>query len=298
MRADRFLYELSTRQGGAIRLDQAIDAGLTRHQIRYRIRSGLWERLVRGAYLLRRMQSVDDRLRAAVAALPEAVVSHEAAAEVHGLSYVARGLATVLVHSQTTHEFPGVSVRRCHDLSADHVERVNGLPTTSVARTIVDLAALVSERNLAAIIDDAVTAKLVTIEAVCAVAEAIGRSGKPGTKNLRGILEERSGPGMRGTGLERRGNALLSTIEGATPRFEFAVPWCPDKRFDAAYPEARLAIEWDGRRWHTQEAAFQRDRTRDREATLHGWRMLRFTWDDVTERPNDVIGAVRAALGR
>jgi hypothetical protein len=242
------------------------------------------------------MTTVEDHLRAAVASLPNAVVSHEAAAELHGLRYVERGLATVMVHSQTTHEFPGVTVRRSHDLAPDHLMVRNGLPVTTAPRTIVDLASVVSRKNLAAILDDAVAAKLAAVRSVAQVAMVVGRSGKPGTRNLRTVLDERLESGLIGTPLENKGNALLLTIEEATPTFEYAIPWRPEHRFDAAYPAHQLAIEWDSIRWHLQESVFGSDRARDREAILHGWRVLRFTWFDVSERPDDVVLTVRRAL--
>jgi hypothetical protein len=296
MNAERLVGEISSSQGGAIRLEQALEAGMTRDQVWHRLRSGLWSKLGRGSYLVTAMQSTEDRLRAAIATLPGAVVSHESAGELHGLSYVQRGLATVTVHSQTTHEFSDVIVRRSHDIAADQVGSIGGLPVTTAPRTIVDLSAVVSRKNLAAILDDAVAAKLVAVPAVADVALVVGRSGKPGTKNLRTVLEERLGTGLMGTPLENKGNALLLTIEEATPELEYAIPWRPERRFDAAYPANQLAIEWDSLRWHLQESAFGRDRERDREAILHGWRVLRFTWVDVTERPDEVVATVRQAL--
>jgi hypothetical protein len=128
MNAERLVGEISSSQGGAIRLEQALEAGMTRDQVWHRLRSGQWSKLGRGSYLLTAMQSPEDRLRAAVATLPGAVVSHESAAETHGLSYVQRGLATVTVHSQTTHEFPGVIVHRCHDIATDQIGSIDGLP--------------------------------------------------------------------------------------------------------------------------------------------------------------------------
>ncbi len=296
MNVDRLVNNLSSSQGGAIRLEQALQTGMTRHQVKHRLQTGRWSKLGRGSYLVSAMTTTEDHLRAAIATLPGAVVSHEAAAELHGLSYVQRGLATVLVHSQTTHKFQGVIIRRCHDLEPQHVEPIIRLPVTTIARTIVDLAAVVTERNLTAVLDDALAAKLVSVERVAGVAAEVGRSGKPGTKNLRLVLDARLGPGLNGSPLERKGNELLLSADLGALEFEYAIPWRPEHRFDAAYPANLLAIEWDSRRWHTQASTFDRDRLRDREAVIHGWRVLRFTWRDVTERPDEVVTTVRRAL--
>ncbi len=296
MNVDRLVSEISSAQGGAVRLEQVLDTGMTRDQVWHRLRSGRWSRLGRGSYLVTEMTSRDDRLRAAIATLPAAVVSHESAGELHHMSYLPIGLATVTVHTQTTHEFPDVVVRRSHDLIPDQVVSIGELPVTTAPRTIVDLAAIVSRKNLEAILDDAVAAQLVGVSAVAEVASVVGRSGKPGTKNLRAVLEERLGLALIGTPLERRGNKLLLSIDGPSLRFEYQIPWRPEHRFDAAYPTKQLAIEWDSRRWHLQPSAFDRDRERDREAIIHGWRVLRFTWADVTERPDEVVATVRQAL--
>ena len=296
MNVDRLVSEISSAQGGAVRLEQVLETGMTRDQVWHRLRSGRWSKLGRGTYLVTEMQSSDDRLRAAVATLPAAVVSHESAAELHHMSYMPIGLATVTVHTQTTHDFPDVVVRRSHDLTPDHIGSIGELPVTTAPRTIVDLAAVLNRKNLEAILDDAVAARLVAVKAVADVAAIVGRSGKPGTKNLRAVVEERLGPGLIGTPLERAGNKLLLSIDGPSLRFEYQVPWRPEHRFDAAYPTRKLAIEWDSWRWHLQASAFDRDRERDREAIIHGWRVLRFTWADVIEGPHKVVATVRQAL--
>ncbi|MBW3667252.1 MAG: endonuclease domain-containing protein, partial [Actinobacteria bacterium] len=65
---------------------------------------------------------------------------------------------------------------------------------------------------------------------------------------------------------------------------------------DDAYPEAKLAIEWDSRAWHLQRAAMEADRRRDRIAAMHGWLVIRVTWQDIKERPDEVIAAVGQLL--
>lgn len=66
----------------------------------------------------------------------------------------------------------------------------------------------------------------------------------------------------------------------------------PDFRLE----RARLIVEIDGWAWHHTPGRFQRDRTRQNELVLAGWRVLRFTWTDLTERPDEVVQLVRAAV--
>jgi very-short-patch-repair endonuclease len=67
-------------------------------------------------------------------------------------------------------------------------------------------------------------------------------------------------------------------------------------RVDFAYPEQRLALEPDGFRWHWGKRKWKRDLRRSNNLMLLGWRSLHITWEDLDERPNEVVGAVRRAL--
>ena len=66
---------------------------------------------------------------------------------------------------------------------------------------------------------------------------------------------------------------------------------------DVAFPENFVAVEIDGRAHHSAAAAFERDRWRQNELVLAGWRVLRFTWEMVTNDPGTVLATVRQALG-
>ena len=116
---------------------------------------------------------------------------------------------------------------------------------------------------------------------------------------MRKILDERAGPGNGdASALERRGLDVIRTAGLPIPAIEHPTPWDPTRRFDLAFPEQRLAIEWDSRRWHSRFEDFDRDRRRDRLAAIHGWVVLRFTWDDVVKRQAEVVQQIRALLGR
>ena len=296
MNPDRLIAEIAASQGGAIRSDQAKACGFSQGQIDQRVRDGRWRPLGRfGDQVIERPGAMN-LVRAAVAALPNAVVSHDAAAELHDLPKLRRGKATVLVHSRTTHVFPGVTVRRCHDLIDEHIDQISDLPVTTISRTIVDLSPLLTRRHLAAVLESVVADQRIAVDEVARVVDQVGRRGKPGIRKIRSILEDR-GPVLRnGSPLERRGADLLCLGDLPEPRFEFPIPWDPSRRFDVAFPREGLAIEWDSRRWHELAGAFTRDRERDRQALLHGWRVVRFTWSDVTEHQGEVIDTVRRLL--
>jgi very-short-patch-repair endonuclease len=69
-------------------------------------------------------------------------------------------------------------------------------------------------------------------------------------------------------------------------------------RIDLAYPEAKLGIEADGRRWHSGRADFQPDRDRGNLLAARGWTVLRLTWDDVRQRGDRVVDDIRPVLQR
>lgn len=296
MHPDAAVLRLAVRQGGVIRSAQAFECGLTRGQVDQRVKDGRWRPVGRFGYRIMEMEGVTNLVRAAVASLPGAVVSHDAAAELHGFANMRRGVASVSVHSRTTHEFPDVTVHRCHDMCDDHVVSVVGLRVTSIPRTIVDLSAHVTARRLEAVFASLVVERRVATDDVLAVVDRVARRGKPGIKKIRAILEERDVGPRDGTPLERTGAQVLRSRGVPEPTFEFPLPWDQSRRFDAAFPRKKLAIEWDSRRWHERTEAFERDRQRDREAMLHGWRVLRFTWLDVTQHPDAVADTVRRLL--
>lgn len=68
------------------------------------------------------------------------------------------------------------------------------------------------------------------------------------------------------------------------------------QRVDFAWPQERLVVEADGRRWHDPQDRRDHDRRRDNTCARLGWLVLRFSWADVVHRPEQVVGAVRAAL--
>jgi hypothetical protein len=292
------IRRIAEEQYGVITRAQALSAGLSDATIARRIEGGIWTRLDRGAYLIFGRPTPMARLAAATATLP-AVVSHQSAAGLHRLGWPASALPVVTVPHRFTNRFAGVAVRESTDLVDDDMVIIDGLPTTSVPRTLFDLARGSKPWRLRATIEAALLDKKATVAELQRILDRVGRRGRPGTALFREILSE-LGPGYVASEseLERRTIELLEHAGLPAPVRQLPVPWrsAVDGRIDLAYPEARLLIECDGRRWHTTSEAFERDRRRDNLAQLNHWRVLRFTWEDVTRFPGRVIDQVREAL--
>lgn len=296
MHADNAVQRIAASQGGVVTRRQAINSGLSPNQIDGRVRTGRWRVVTSGGYRLFDMPGEFDLVKSATALLPRAFASHFSAARIHGMTMLKGEPTSVIVHTRTTHTFPGVLVHRCHDLQPDHVTSVLGIPVTTIARTVVDVASSISPKHLEIVVDDNIAAQRVTHREIREVLDAVARKGKPGVRKLRSILDGREGVAIAPSTLEARGNKLLREAGIVTFLTEYAIPWDPLRRFDVAIPENRLAVEWDSRRWHMQAQAFASDRRRDREVVTNGWRILRFTWDDVHRQPQLVIDTVLAAL--
>lgn len=298
---DTAVAVLAAGQHGVVSRAQVLAAGGTDRVIATRLASGAWRRLAAGVYVLAsHAGSWRQRLVAlALAAGPEAVVSHEAAAALHGLDGYPPGPAVVtLSHPNHQRSLLG-RIHQLTDVDPRDVTVVDGIRVTTVARTIVDLAALGRRRRLADAMSDAVVAGKVRIAAVRELFRRLARRGKPGVRLLRALLSEyEPGAGIPESRLERRGLAVLARGGIRRPRLGAPVPgWTPGSgRVDAVFDGERVIVEFDGRRWHTRRRDSERDRARDHAAARAGYVVLRFTWWDVVNDPEGTCAIVRDVL--
>jgi len=292
----RPLVELAARQGGYIKRIQLLESGLSASGVDRRIRSGSLIPVSEATYQLFPSTDHVDLMRGALLALPNAVVSHQSAAHVLDFPRLPKLVATVTVASHTTHKFPGVIVRRSDDLDRSHVTKAQGLRVTTVARTAFDLGGILEFEEFDSLVEAVILDGRMKLRHLEALTDALARKGKPGSRAAKDFIAVRLGSDPKSTALERRGRALLASAGLAPPRAQHRIPWDPRRRFDDAYPEARLAIEWDSRAWHSQRAAMAADRRRDREAALHGWSVIRFTWEEIADDPHQVVSTVASLL--
>lgn len=287
------------RNGGVFTRDEALALGMTETTLRRRVAEGVFVRLRPGVLAL--PGAPDPHILDLQTACRKlgAVVSHQSAAYIHDLDRSRHVKPTVSVERNRTKDLAGVTVHQLNDVKASHIAEVDGLRVTSPERTIIDLAAVISERHLTRIIDNGLAARVIDLDRLQELFAELGRRGKPGTAVLRGLLEARGADYVApDSELERQ---LVLLIEGAglpPPVRQFRAPWLRpiNGRVDLAYPDSRLLIEGDSRRWHMLAEAFETDRLRDNAAQLAGWRILRFTWDEITDHPERVVSTIRRAL--
>jgi very-short-patch-repair endonuclease len=166
------------------------------------------------------------------------------------------------------------------------------IPVTTPARTILDLAATLSERDLQRTLEEAIVARLATAPSLDALARA--HPGHHGTRKLRRALATHTpGTTLTRSDLEERFLALCDLHGLRRPAVNARVAGF---EVDFAFTNHRLVVETDGWQFHGHRAAFERDRRRDAALTRAGYRALRFTHDQVAHEPHAVAATVAAAL--
>lgn len=299
MSTTRDVIALAKSNGGVVTNQEAMALGLTKSTLRRRVEDGIFVRVGRGVLALPGTATRSDlAMRAALKRL-NAVVSHESAARIHGFEPIPEiPTPSVTVSHRGTHSFPGVVVHQSTDLLEEHVEVIDGIRVTTRARTLVDLAKVLSRRRLERVVEYALATGLVDLEELLDLTTALSRRGKRGMKHLQAILQDLVGNAVSESELERRLFQLIRDSGLPLPVKQFNAPWLQplNGRVDFAYPEQAIVIEADGRRWHGQFDAFESDKVRDNAAQIAGWMVIRITWRMITEQPSSAVQTIRLAL--
>jgi very-short-patch-repair endonuclease len=275
------------RQDGVITISQALGAGLSQDAVDRRVNAGIWRRCARGVYFADDRPFTDAaRIRASVLAYGDDAVAHGlTAAWWHGLTLEAPYDVEVTVPRRKSGRAVGTSTVRRRDLPSADVAIHRRLRVTGIPLTVLEAVAATHSR---AILDSALQ-RGVTLEQLRAAHARNARRHGAGFANQ--LLREAS-DGARSEA-ERLMIRLLKSARITGWKANF--PVC-GYFVDIAFPEQKVAIEVDGWAFHSDRAAFQRDRTRQNAIALRGWQVLRFTWLDLTEYPQRVIAEIEAAL--
>jgi very-short-patch-repair endonuclease len=289
------LRRLAEDQAGVVSRPQAHDAGFSDHAIRTRIASGAWGRAGR-ALLLHDLAFSGD-LRQAWTVMfniaESALISGPLAARLAGWPLP----GTRLIVADAGHHrvgLPGVTVVRRSTLS--QVPAMNGLRLAPRRDALLDTLTVCPLREAEELIDRALQLHWLDAPTFTRWVEQRSGHGKKGASRLRHI-ESRVSSGSRSEA-EQRMASLLRRAGGHWVA-NYAVRDDTGRilaEIDFADPHLKIAIEVDGRAFHSDGRSFERDRERQNVISLKGWLILRFTWERLVNDPEGVIAEVAAAV--
>ena len=296
---DRALADLASRQHGIVTLAQLRSFGLGPSAVRNRAATGRLHRVHRGVYAVGHpVLGIEGRWLAAVLACgPDAVLSHCSAAALWGLRPTARTAIDVTAPGRPGSGRRGIDAHSAATVVPADRTTARGIPCTTVARTLLDLAESLDRRGLERAFDQA---EVLHVLDLLALQDVLDRAaGRRGAALLASVLaEHRPGDTLTRSELEERFFAICRTAGIPSPRVNVPVGEADRAvEVDFCWPDHRLIVETDGHATHGTRTAFERDRSRDRRLLVAGWRVARFTWRQVTREPAEVADTLRALMG-
>lgn len=293
--------QLATSQNGLISFAQALARGFNPAAVDRRVRSGRWNRVYPGVYCLAGVpKSFEQELLAACLwAGDAAVASYTSAARLWKLDGVVEHAVEITVPRICNKSRASVAVHRSLLFTARDKTVVGGIPVTNVPRTLIDLAGVLETRELELALEDALRRRLVTLNWVWKRLRNLRGKGRHGVGALEAFLVER-GPNTEITdsALEMRVAQAIREAGLPDPVRHFLV--VDGDQFigevDFAYPQVKVAIEAEGRRYHDRLSTWNRERDRWTNLAIAGWRVLHVKWSDVTTHRHETIERLRRAL--
>lgn len=268
-------------------------------QLLIALRSGRLRRVQRGIYIPRNVQLTPlTAARAAILScgIRTAVASHETAARVHELNLPSgRPCEHVTVQPEQRRKDRKDLKFHTRALAVGDTLSFDGIPVTTIPRTLLDLSCLLDRLPAVWVIDDAIRLGKCTREGL---REAL-RTWRGGAGSGLARIRLTEADGLAESMLETAGRLALADAGLPPPvaQFEVRGPYARLlARLDHAYPFQRIALEYDGRSVHEAPTAVYRDRDRQNALAALGWTVLRFTWWDVVEDPTRFTRLVAETL--
>jgi very-short-patch-repair endonuclease len=225
-----------------------------------------------------------------------AVACRWTAAELHRIDAPRSGqLHVVILGDRRRCRRDDLYIHRTRYLPDSHATILDAVPVTSVGRTLVDCATHLDHWHALRMLDS-VSASAAVWRTIHTTAQELsnGRAGvraiadvtaPDGARRFRSVLERRAAGALRQHGMpEGEWNVVMHDAQGRI------------READLRFRSAKLVVEFDGLHFHQRPNQAQRDRAADRRLALAGWRVLRFTWQDVVFRTSTLVREISAAL--
>jgi very-short-patch-repair endonuclease len=294
---DVAVAELAEGQHGVVSRGQLIGLGLGEGAVEHRVAVGRLHRVGKGVYAVgHRCLSREGRWLAAVLSSgPGAVLSYRSAAALWGIRDPVTGPIDVTLSSKST---SSPHIRRHHSaLPDDEVTVCEGIPVTTVPRTVFDLAATSSVDRVENAIRQAEYQRLYDRLSLVDMVERY--PGRRGVRRLRAALAriETLPPGRARSPLEERFLPFLRRHDLPQPRLNAWIT-VGEKRFqvDCHWPDTPHVVELDSWEAHGTRSSFREDRARDRTLTTAGYSVTRISWAQLDDEPEAVASDLRALL--
>lgn len=295
------IAEIAARQHGVVAVGQLRAAGFSDSAISREAAIGRLHPIFRGAFAVGQPRVGNlGRLHASLLACGGGTISHGSAAALLGIQDLQPSLIHVIAPRQSGREIDGIRRHFVRPPSSDEMTERDGISCTSPSRTLVDLAGVLGEWSLRRAVEEAAVLKILDVPAIDVI---LTRGRRRGTPRLRGILNGWRTPSVEKPTLRSRFEALLYPMlaERGLP-----IPLTNHKlvaagnhmEVDFFWPDQRLVVEADGRTYHDNPEAFERDRRRDRDLTLAGYRPVRITWAQLQGESTATLAAIRRLLAR
>jgi very-short-patch-repair endonuclease len=243
-------------------------------------------------------------MAAALACGKGAVLSHRSAAALLGLLDKGPAVIDVIAPGSHGRKIDGIRLHLVRPPRLEETGTFDGIPCTSPARTLVDLAGVVGERTLRSAFERAAARRRSMLDIPAIEASIDPR--RRGMKVLLRLIEEWRGAapllGKRGklkSPLEAKVLPLLTQRDLPPPLFNAPVDIAQGRiEVDFLWPDHHFALEADSRDFHSTALAFERDRWRDRELMRAGYSTLRVTSLQAEREAEAIAETVAARLSR
>jgi very-short-patch-repair endonuclease/predicted transcriptional regulator of viral defense system len=294
---DQRVAELARRQYGVVEREQLAALGVGRGAVLARLRAGRLHRVHGGVYSVgHQVISREGRWLAAVLASgPEAVLSHWSAAALWMVRPSSRSIIDV-TDPQKSRSWDGIK-RHHKALPADEITVKEGIPVTTVPRTIFDLAATEPVNAVQSMLREAEHRNLWDRLSLWDLVERY--PGRRGVRRVRVALERlgEEPAGHERSPLEERFAAFLRRHGLPLPRFnDWITAGGKGYEVDCHWPGSGQIVELDGWEGHRTRSAFREDRARDRRLRVAGYSVTRITWNQLDDEPEAVAADLRALL--
>jgi very-short-patch-repair endonuclease len=281
-------------QHGIVSRRQLLDAGFTPRAIDHGVTAHRFHVIHPGVYVVGHevLPPGAHHMAAVLAVGDGAVLSCRSAGSRLGQCPTPSGPIDVTVLRQGGRRHKGIAVHVTRSLPDSDITKVEGIPCTSWARTLVDLAGILNERQLGYALERTIELRMFDRDTMDA---ALNRSrGKRGVGRLKALLTHLSDePAPTRFELERR---FLQLVKEARLPYPVVNGYVGGLEVDFHWPEHHVAVETDGRATHGHTIAFHRDRDRDLTLLLADWHVIRLTWRQVVNEPERIVRALRKRL--